>query len=94
MAVVTLDQVHTAWDRLKIEKIVVVNTTLIVKYFDATWINGHFPPAESNQFDVMDDRTNNYVESYNGEVNKKLKTKPELLKFCDFMKRDEIKVEI
>ena len=27
--------------------------------------------------------------TYNGEVNKKLKTKPGLLKFCDFMKGEE-----
>ena len=87
-------QVHSALDTIKTESISVVNTTPIVKYFEATWINGHFPPAEWNQFDVLDDRTNNYVESYNGEVNKKLKTKPVLLKFCDFLRDEENKAEI
>ena len=43
---------------------------------------------------MFDDRSNNYLESYNGEVNKKLKTKPVLLKFCDFLRGEENKAEI
>ena len=49
---------------------------------------------EWNQFGSMDDRTNNYLESYNNQMNKNLKSKPTLLKFCDLMITEENKMEI
>ncbi len=42
----------------------------------------------------MDDRTNNYVESYNSQVNIKLKTKPKFFRFVDFMKDEENRMQI
>jgi hypothetical protein len=54
----------------------------------------HFPPKEWNQYGSMDDRTNNYVESYNSQVNIKLKTKPKFFRFVDFMKDEENRMQI
>ena len=52
---------------------------------------GILQPPEWNQRGSMDDRTNNLVESYNNQVNKKLKTKPNVFRFCDFkIKEDNI----
>ena len=96
LAVVPLDQVVEAWELIKVESSsLLINVKPIIKYFENTWmINGHFPPEEWNQFGSMDDRTNNYVEGYNGQVNKKLKTKPNLLRFCDFIIDEENKTHI
>jgi hypothetical protein len=93
---VPLDQVVEAWELIKVESSsLLINVKPIIKYFENTWmINGHFPPEEWNQFGSMDDRTNNYVEGYNGQVNKKLKTKPNLLRFCDFIIDEENKTHI
>ena len=57
-------------------------------------MNGDFPPEDWNQFDNKEYRTNNYVESYNNQINRKLKTKPSYLKFCDFMIGEENKMDI
>ena len=91
LAVVPLDQVVEAWDLIQDEaRTLNVNVQPIIKYFQKTWMeNGHFPPEEWNQYGSMDDRTNNYVESYNGQINQKLKTKPNLLRFCSFIIEEE-----
>ena len=90
-----LGQLQEAWDILASESANLnVNVEPILKYFENTWIKGDFLPEEWNQFDVLNDRTNNNVEGYNSKVNKKLRTKPNLLKFCDFMKAEENKMAI
>ena len=71
-----------------------INVQPILKYFEKTWIKVDYLPEECNKFGELDDRTNNYVESYNHQVNKKLKTKPNILKFCDFMIAEENKMEV
>ena len=57
-------------------------------------MSGCYPPMEWNQFGEMDDRTNNYFERYNNQMNIKLKIKPTLLKFCDYLINEENKMEI
>ena len=91
LAIVPLDKILEAWDIVQLESLSMkVNVKPILKYFQNTWmINGHFPPEEWNQYGSMDDRTNNFVESYNSKINKKLKTKPNLLRFCDFIIDEE-----
>ena len=46
LAVVPLEQVNIAWDKIKQEKISGVNTTPIINYFEGTWVIGHYPPSE------------------------------------------------
>ena len=57
-------------------------------------MSGCYPQIEWNQFGEMDARTNNYLESYNNQMNKKLKSKPTLLKFCDYLINERNKIEI
>ena len=96
LAVCLLEQIKEAWDIIVGEssKLNEINVKPILNYFEKTWMNGDFPPEDWNQFDNKEDRTNNYVESYNNQINRKLKTKPSYLKFCDFMIGEENKMDI
>ena len=53
-----------------------------------------FPPSEWNQYGDFIRRTNNSVEAYNKHVNTKLKVKPNLLKFVQFLIEEENKTRI
>ena len=69
-----LSRIDEAYQLIRAEAPSNVNTAPILKYFDKTWMaNGLFPPSEWNQYGQMENRTNNLVESYNSQVNKKLK---------------------
>jgi hypothetical protein len=96
LAVVPLDKIDEAFESIKAESASIsINVKPILNYFNRTWIQEtHFPPKEWNQYGSMDDRTNNYVESYNNQVNIKLKTKPKFFRFVDFMKDEENRMQI
>ena len=95
LAVVPIEKLQDAWDLIKLEsKEINVNVEPIIKYFEKTWMTGDFQPADWNQYGEFDQRTNNVVEHYNADVNRTLKTKPNLLKFYDFLRGEENKMEI
>ena len=73
LAVCLPDRVEEAFEILSKEADnLTVNVQPILIYFNNTWINGAIPRDDWNQFDVLKDRTNNSVESYNRQVNRKL----------------------
>ena len=84
-----------AWELIKQESTTFdVNVEPILTYFENTWLNSDFPPEDWNQFGIFDMRTNNQVERYNGNINTILKTKPNLIKFYDFLREEENKMAI
>ena len=91
---VPLNQIERAFELVKDQIPSDVNVTPILNYFEKTWVNGAFPPPTWNQFGEFDERTNNNVEAYNKQVNRKLKVKPGLLKFIDFLIKEENKMSI
>ena len=94
LAVVPIDRFIEAYNIVKMNQPSDIDVKPILKYFENTWINGDYSIQDWNQFGVYNDRTNNNVEIYNKQINKKLQTKPNLLKFIDFLIKQENKMGI
>ena len=53
-----------------------------------------FDPSEWNQYGIYHIRINNNIEIFNNNVNNQLRTKPNLLRFYDFIREQENKMSI